>query len=444
MKKVLLASVFASMTVTAGVGFAGAPALLAQAPAAAPAAGDITIKDPAEFNAYQNIQTQTSPAAKASAAESFLTAYPQSVVKKSVMDGLVDSYAAAQPNDPTKTIDAAKRLLALDPNNLKAYYLIAFVDKAQAGSNQAQAGPLLDDAAANAQKGLAATKPAEVKDDDFKKQKSTTDPFFHSVIAYDDELSKKDFKGAIDQFRQELQSVPPDATKAQPELGDTLQLGVAYTKLDPPDMINAVWFLARAQNFAPDSFKPQIEKQAKYWYKRYHGKEDGYETVLAAAATSVFPPDGFKIDPAPTPKDIADGVVTSTPDLSTLALGDKEYILGNASHDNAEKLWALLKDQTTIIPGTVLAVGDDHKSLQIAVTDDAKTDKKADFTVNFKEAIPDKQLPAVGSDETNLIGTYDSYTQSPTMIIMRDGEFQVEKKAPAHKPSAARKKPASN
>jgi hypothetical protein len=433
MKKVLLASVFASMTVTAGLSFAGAPALFAQAPASS----DITIKDPAEYNAYQNIQNQSSPAAKASASESFLTQYPQSVVKKAVLLGLLDAYAAAQPNDPAKTQDAAKRVLQMDPNNLEALYLIAFIDKQLAGSNQAQQAQYLDDAAANAQKGLAVTKPAEVKDEDFKKQKSTTDPFFHSVIATDDMFSKKDYKAAIDEFRAELQSIPPDQTKVPPALNDTLQLGVAYTKLDPPDMVNAVWFLARAQNFAPENFKPQIEKQAKYWYKRFHGKEDGYDHVLAAAANSLFPPDGFKIDPAPTPKDIADGVVTSTPDLSTLALGDKEYILANASHDNAEKLWAILKDQTTQIPGTILAISDDHKQLQIAVTEDAKTDKKPDFTVNMKEAIPDKNLPTVGSEETNLIGTYDSYTQSPAMIIMRDGELQVEKKAPARKPSAA-------
>src|ERR1700761_5705502 len=98
MKKVLLASVFASMTVSAGLGLVGAPALLAQAAAApagggqAPAGGDISIKDPAEYNAYQNIQTQTSPAAKASASEAFLMQYPQSQVKNAVLDGMVDAY----------------------------------------------------------------------------------------------------------------------------------------------------------------------------------------------------------------------------------------------------------------------------------------------------------------------------------------------------------------
>ena len=178
-----------------------------------------------------------------------------------------------------------------------------------------------------------------------------------------------------------------------------------------------------------------------YWYKRYHGKEDGFDKVLALAATTVFPPPDFKIDPAPTPKDIADGVVASTPDLSTLALGDKEYILANASTANAEKLWALLKDQVTQVPGTVISAT--ASQIQVAVTEDAKTDKKADFTVNLKTPLADKDVPAAGAELTNLIGTYDSYTQNPAQIIMRDGELQVEKKkAPVHKPSAAHKKPA--
>ena len=203
MKKVLLASVFASMTAAAGLSLAAAPALLAQAPAA-PA---VSIKDPAEFNAYQNIATQTSPQAKASASENFLTTYPQSVLKKDVLAGLMEAYSQF---DPAKTVDAAKRVLQLDPNNLEAMYLTALIEKQQAGSNPAQQAQLLDDAAAMAQKGLAATKPAEVKDEDFKKQKSTTDPVFHSVIAYHDEVSKKDIPAAIAQFRKELQSIPPD------------------------------------------------------------------------------------------------------------------------------------------------------------------------------------------------------------------------------------------
>lgn len=437
MKKVLLASVLASMSVVAGISLATAPALLAQAPASAP----ISIKDPAEFNAYQNATTQTTPQATASASESFLTQYPQSVVKQSVLDGLVDAYSAF---DPAKTIDAANRLLQIDPNNLKAMYLIAAIEKQQAAGNPAQAADLLDKAAAMATKGLADTKPADVKDDDWTKRKAATDPVFYSIISNDELYGKKDLPGAVAAFRTELEYLSknsPDATTKGAGLNDTLQLGQTYAQLTPPDMINAVWFLARAENFAPANFKAGIDKQAKYWYKRYHGKEDGFDKVLAQTATTVFPPPDFKIDPAPTAKDIADGVVASTPDLSTLALGDKEYILANASTANAEKLWALLKDQVSQIPGVVIAAT--ASQIQLAVTEDAKTDKKADFTINMKAPLADKDVPAVGAELTNLIGTYDSYTQNPAQIIMRDGELQVEKKKPAvHKPSAAHHKPA--
>jgi hypothetical protein len=442
MKKFLLASVFASASapvfMLAGFSIAAAPAVVAQSPSDS---GAISVKDPAEYNAYQNATTQSTPQTKASASEAFLKQYPQSVLKKSVLEGLVDDYSAF---DQAKTVDAAQRLLQIEPNNLKAMFLIAFIEKQEATATPAQASQLLDDAAAEATKGLADTKPAEVKDEDWAKQKAATDPIFYSILSNDALLSKNDLPGAVAAFRTELEYLAknnPEATKVAPGLNDTMLLGQTYTKLTPPDMVNGVWFLARAESFAPANFKPVIDKQARYWYKRYHGKEDGFDAVLAAAATSIFPPADFKIAPAPTPKDIADGVVASTPDLTTLALADKEYILANASKENADKLWALLKDQVSQVPGTVLVAT--ASQIQLAVTDDAKADKKPDFTVNMKTPLADKDIPAVGSDITNLIGTYDSYTQSPAQIILRDGEIQAAKKAPVHKPSPVHKKPAS-
>jgi len=86
MKKFVLASMvaLASMTLVA------APRLQAQGSDS----GQITIKDPAEFNAYQMFSTQTDPKAKAAAGESFLKTYPQSVVKNAVLDALIDAYSA--------------------------------------------------------------------------------------------------------------------------------------------------------------------------------------------------------------------------------------------------------------------------------------------------------------------------------------------------------------
>src|SRR6201998_3717486 len=148
MKKV----VFASLLVFASSALCSLPAALAQATGSQ--AGQITIKDPAEYNAYTNAIGQSSPAAKAAAIESFLQQYPNSVVKTEMLEQLVGAYQAT--GDTAKTYDAAKRLLQVDPNNLRALTFVVYVEKAQANGDQAK----LDDAAANAQRGLTATKPA--------------------------------------------------------------------------------------------------------------------------------------------------------------------------------------------------------------------------------------------------------------------------------------------
>src|SRR3984885_12356496 len=148
---------FASAMAVASLSLVSMPALRAQD------ASQITIQDPAEFNAYQNAITQTDPGQKAAALEGFLQTYPQSVVKKAVLDQLIDSYY--QSNQPAKTIDAAGRLLQVDPNNMKAIYISVNLKKQQCSSTLDASGvatdaPTCDDAAVLAQKGLTAPKPA--------------------------------------------------------------------------------------------------------------------------------------------------------------------------------------------------------------------------------------------------------------------------------------------
>ncbi|MGA2278015.1 MAG: hypothetical protein ABSG00_10430, partial [Terracidiphilus sp.] len=72
----------AALAVTLG----GARLAAAQLYSAASYPDPSTIKNPAEFNTYQMASTQADPKAKAAALESFLTAYPQSVVKPAVLD----------------------------------------------------------------------------------------------------------------------------------------------------------------------------------------------------------------------------------------------------------------------------------------------------------------------------------------------------------------------
>jgi hypothetical protein len=426
MKKIALASLLAIATST----LCATPFALAQAAAGGSGAQQITIKDPAEYNDYSNAISQSSPAAKAAAIEAFLTKYPNSVVKEEMLEQLMAAYQAQ--NNMDKTVDAAQRLLQVDPNNLRALAITVYIKKAQAAqkSTPAEQQPLLDEAAAAAQKGLAAPKPANMSDADFQKLKDAVTPIFYSAIAMDDQL-KKDYPGAEEAFKKELQAVPPAQTQTGPALNDTYLLGQAYAQQTPPDLKNAVWFLTRAAQFAPPAAKDQIEKAAEYYYNKYHGSMDGFDQVKSLATQSVLPPDSYNPTPAPPPPSPADQaakVVASTPDLKTLNLNDKEFILFNGKPEDAEKMWATMKGQTYEIPGKVVSATPD--SVQLAVTDDAKASNTADFTINMKK--PLDTPPAIGS-MVNYVGTFDSYSQNPKMITLINGTPPAPaKKTPVH------------
>ena len=438
--------VFASVMALASISLVSSPLLRAQ---------DLSIKDPSEYNAYSMASTQADPAKKAQGLEDFLTKYPQSVAKNVVLNLLVDTYQ--QLNQPDQALSAATRLLQVDPNNMKALYLSVAIKNGQCkkvldAKGFATDPAPCDDAASLAQKGLTAAKPAGTSDDDWKKMTDASYPVFDSAIAFDEVVSKKDFKAAVDEYRKELMLFPADQTKSGTGLVDSLNLAETYVKLSPPDMVNAVWFYARAVDFAPAGYKPVIEKKLDYWYNKYHGSLDGLDAIKAQAQATLFPPGTLTIAPADTPAEKIHKILASTPDLNTLALADKELVLSFGSKDDADKLWALLKDKPTPVPGTVIEAT--ASQIKVAVTDDAKQSKTPDFVVNLKTPLTDKELEAVkpgtelglsSKNQAELDGTYDSYTQIPgtdtvsqsAQIVLREGALTPEKKAPVHKPAAA-------
>jgi TolA-binding protein len=85
----------------------------------------IEIKDPAEYNAYMAAVNSQDPNAKASALESFLQTYPNSVIREDALELLMKTYQ--QLNNVPKIEETGQKLLQVNPNNLTALALLATI-----------------------------------------------------------------------------------------------------------------------------------------------------------------------------------------------------------------------------------------------------------------------------------------------------------------------------
>jgi hypothetical protein len=157
------------------------------------------------------------------------------------------------------------------------------------------------------------------------------------------------------------------------------------------------------------------------------------------------------VKPAPKPEDMVHTLVASTTDLATLALGDKETALQYGTQidpksgtidpatgkpdpktqkTDADEVFDAVKGKSVTFPD-VTVVSATADQLVLMVSDDANAAKTPDFTVNMKE--PLKSIPAPGAKVT-VSGTYTSYTPSPLMITMSDGEIVLPKKPVERRP----------
>jgi hypothetical protein len=465
MKKVVLASLLA----VAGAAYCWTPAI-AQTPVSLGQQQSSQVQMSAdEYAAYNNAVTQKDPAAKAAAYEAYLKAYPKSAVKADALEQLMLAYNAA--NEPDKTLDAADRLLAVEPTSFRALVFETLLRETKATSLTDPAAKLagLNDAAGYAQRGLADPKPAGMDEADFKQLQDQGFPIFYGALATDD-LQKKDNVAAEKAFSQELQSVPLASTEAPGTLlQDTYYLAVSYYTQTPPDYFNCAYYAARAAAFAPEPYKTNFNKLGEYCYTKYHGSATGYETLTtdaqaklvappvcnmppvigtpattpaasttpaagatpAPAATPLTPAGCIPVSPAPKPEDYVTNLIATTPDLATLAISDKEFVIEYGKPADAQKVFDTIKGKSVELPG-VTVVSATPNLITVSVSSDAVQNKVADFSFTIKDPIKDADVPAVGATIT-IDGTYDSFTQKPLLINMINGALVLPKKAaPVH------------
>jgi hypothetical protein len=412
----------------------------AQAPAAAAAPAQApVIKDPAEYNAYVGAIGQKDPAAQASGLEAFLTQYPNSIMKVAALQTLMGDYQ--QTNNQPKTIDAATKLVAADPSNVRAMALLAYFNRLKAQSGDANATQDLADAKKYGQMGLdnlsKFTKPDGTSDADFQKMKDQMTGIFNAAIGIA-ALTDKDY----DTARKSLRAAVDSSPDSQKDFSVVYPLALAYagpTPPDPkltPDPINAIWFAARASTVAPNAqYQTQIEKYAKGQYVKYHAGEDGWPDVLAQAKASPAQPAGFTIKPAPSPDEQAHNMLSgSAPDKMDFATW--EFILTNGKQEDQDVVWNAIKGKPVQMQGQVIKAT--ATEFDIAGSSDDIDAKKADITLTFEEKVPLRMIPKEGAS-LDFQGEPASYTPNPFMMTMEKGKLlkaaapaAPAKKAPVH------------
>ncbi len=427
MKKLLVTSLLAFATCAYAQGTQQTPATQPGQTTTAQPAGtqpqQKTIKDPAEYNAYMSATSQSTPAAKAQALEAFLQQYPNTVVKEETLEQLMGAYQAA--GDAAKMTDAANRLLQVNPNNIRALALLTYSRRLQAAqqTNPQQAASMYAEAAQFAQRGLQAAdamqKPSGVSDADFQKLKTGVLTIFNGSLGMD-ALQRKDYANAQKYLLAAVRE-PADANNLQ----DVYPLATAYLQAPQKDYLNGLWYAARAVDLAGQmnnaAAQQQINQFALYYYKKYHGGEDGWQQVLQQAQTSPNPPEGFtiaKAPPPPTPCQFADQIMQKyNNDVSQMAYGDWLFILGSGNQKDADAVWNFLNGKLIPVtspehPGKVISAT--AEQIVLATTDDDIQENKADVTVKLATPLAASKVPQAGATyNQKLIGKAASYTPIP-------------------------------
>ncbi len=402
------------------------PAATAQAP---------VIKDPAEYNAYMGAIQQKDPAAQISGLEAYMTQYPNSVMKVAALQTLMQDYQ--RTNNQAKTVETATKLVAADPSNERAIFLLAYIDRLKAQGGDPNAKQDLEDAKKYGQMGLDGlskfNKPEGTSDADFQKMKDQMTGVFNAALGIS-AITDKDYEDA----RKDLRAAVDSSPDFQKDFSVVYPLALAYagpTPPDPkvaPDPLNSIWFAARASVVAPTpQYQAQIEKYAKGQYAKYHGGEDGWTDVLAQAKASPDPPTGFAIKPAPSPAEQAHNMVTATtPDKMDFATW--QFVFINGSKDDQDAVWNAIKGKAVQMQGKVIHAT--ATQFDIAGSSDDIDANKADITLTFSEKVPLKLIPKDGAT-LDFQGEPSAYTPTPFMMTMDNGRLlKAAAPAPAKRP----------
>lgn len=385
-----------------------------------------------EYNAFQSVVNEKDPHKKISGAEAFLAKFTDTDFKD--LAYLQELAAYQQLGDGPHAIEAGEKALGANPDNLDALRYVCFALPFVYKPTDTDAAGELSRADQHAKHGLEVIqklqKPANVPEDQFNQAIKGLRSVFNGTIGWV-ALQKKDYAAAITSLK----------TASEDDPGNNLtfsMLGQAYLQSTPPDYDNGIWNLARSVALAIASTpkSPNAAALQKYYdqvYTNRHGSNQGETDILTQAATSVNPPDGFKVTQAPKH--------TPTGNQFVDAFYSYEDAL-KAGGDTEKQQWDALKGQPFGGPGFVDSVepGPDADTtlVHIDISDESKA-KEGTYDITLRDKQPDAKHLAKGAP-VRFQGTMADYTMNPNFYITLDGTINDDDLAAGQEKSAKPKR----
>jgi len=426
----------------------GAQFLSAQAPAAGQDA-NAPKYTMAEYNAYQACAGEKVPAALLKCLDDFVAKYPNSALLNFVYPLYTAAYGSQK--NYAKVMDYADKLAAMSGDKASAgerfngFYTHAAAYNALITDPQqkaAAADPAIAKAAQASAVGglelLPQVKKPDTDTDDAWNKKVTQFKVFLNGVAAQASMTAKDCSGAVKSYKAVLALNPDDAIS-------TYQLGRAYLCMNPPQQMDAFWYIARAvvSKNATQKQSATVKDYLRKLLANYQGGNvcdsltDGeMNELLQLAGSSADRPSSYSL---PSAADI--GAVQKDMTIASVFTDLK------AGGDKSKTTWlAACGLEFPEVPGKVIEVlPGDSLVLKIAfVTSDAEFDAAKDPNMDVKVVGQPEAARVEKDSAVHFTGTLTSYNPDPAFFLHWDkAKVKVEdipkekgpKKPPVRRPT---------
>jgi tetratricopeptide (TPR) repeat protein len=382
-----------------------------------PAAAQPQYKDPAEFTLYDSILKDTNPKTRLDKLQEWQTKYPTTDFAKTRKQIFLDTYVKL--NQPKDAVEEAKQILADDPKDFWSLYYTMSLTRAVAGDKPTP--EVLDpgEKATNALLANIDTPPPGVTDAQWKDARTPVQALAHSTLGWI-AMQRKTWDSAEGEFQKSLQLDPNNA-----EVDYFMGTVIAGEK-NPQKMPVELFYFARAATYeGTGSLAPAGRQQVLTFvtkaYKGYHGSDEGFNDLMAAAKSQGAPPADLHIKTAgeiakaqqedQDKKDAAEAA--SHPELVLW----KNIKMQLTAADGATYFSSSMKDALLpTLKGKVVKLEPELKPKTVVLAlEDGTT---PDATLKFEMPLAGKVEPGT---ELSFEGVPASYTATPYMVV-----FNVE------------------